>query len=142
VRAALIALAVLVFLAISVLLARWLTTDNAERTKVTRLLEAQARGDVTGMLGELSSCSGPCAEQARANARRLRRAGKLQIVRYESETSHALSARSGPTRVVWKTPDTLTVVQCVAVQRTGNLLGGLDVRLVAIGPSKPRTSGC
>jgi hypothetical protein len=142
VRAALIALAVVAFLAVSALVGRWLTTDNAERTQITRLLEAQARGDVPGMLGELESCSGACAAQARANARRLRRPGDVQIVSYESETSHALSGRSGPTRVVWKTPTTLTVVQCVAVQRTGNVLGGLDVHLQAIGPSKPRTAGC
>jgi hypothetical protein len=142
VRAALIALAVVAFLAVSALVGRWLTTDNAERTQITRLLEAQARGDVPGMLGELESCAGACAAQARANARRLRRPGDVQIVSYESETSHALSGRTGPTRVVWKTPTTLTVVQCVDVQRTGNVLGGLDVHLREIGPSKPRTAGC
>ena len=141
-RAAVIALTVVAFLAISVLVARWLTTDNAERTQVTRLLEAQARGDVTGMLGELESCAGACAEQVRANARRLRRPGKLQIVSYESATSHALTGRSGATRVVWKTPTTLTVVQCVAVRRSGSALSGIDVHLLAIGPSKPRTAGC
>ena len=141
-RALLIAVAVLAFLAVSALLARWLTTDNAERTQVERLLTAQARGDAPGMLRELEGCDAACAAQARANARRLRRGGQVQIVSYESATSHALSAKSGPTRVVWKTPDTLTVVQCVQVQRTGNALGGLDVELLGIGPSKPRTAGC
>jgi hypothetical protein len=142
VRALLIAAAVLVFLAVSALLARWLTTDNAERAQVERLLTAQARGDAPGMLRELDRCDAACAAQARANARRLRRDGSVQIVAYDSGTSHALSAKTGLTRVVWKTPDTLTVVQCVEVRRTGNALRGLDVELLGIGPSRPRTAGC
>ena len=63
-RAVLIALAAVAFLAVSALVARWLTTDNAERAKVTRLLQAQARGDARGMLRELEACRGACAERA------------------------------------------------------------------------------
>src|SRR5436190_13044300 len=141
-RAAAVALGIIAFLAISALLARWLTVDNAERDQVTRLLQAQARGDAPGMLRELDGCTAACAGQVRANARRLRRPGSLQIVLYESSTSHALSSRTGETRVVWKTPDTLTVVQCVRVQRTGNALGGLKVSLLGVSGPRPRTAGC
>ena len=141
-RAALVALAVVAFLAVSALVARWLTTDNAERAKVTRLLQAQARGDARGMLRELEACRGACAERARANARRLRRPGPIQIVAYDSATAHALTTRTGVTRVVWKTPQTLTVVQCVRVRRTGSALRGLTVHLLALSPPIPRTAGC
>jgi hypothetical protein len=137
-----IVLAAVAFLAVSALVARWLTTDNAERDQVTRLLEAQARGDSGAMLDELDACSAACADQVRANARRLRRSGRLQIVAYDSATSHALRARTGPTRVVWKTPQTLTVVQCVRVRRTGSVVGGLSVRLLALSAPRPRTAGC
>ncbi|MEA2183748.1 MAG: hypothetical protein QOF69_2933, partial [Solirubrobacteraceae bacterium] len=44
-RALLIAAAVIAFLAISVMVARWLNTDTVERGAVTELLRAQARGD-------------------------------------------------------------------------------------------------
>ena len=141
-RAVLIALAAVAFLAVSALVARWLTTDNAERAKVTRLLQAQARGDARGMLRELEACRGACAERARANARRLHRGGPVQIVAYESATSHALASRTGLTRVVWKTPDTLTVVQCVRVRRSGSALRGLTVSLLAVSAPIPRTAGC
>jgi len=141
-RAAVIVLAVAAFLAASALVARWLTTDNAERAKVTRLLQAQARGDATGMLRELDACAAACAERARANARRLRRGGPVQIVAYDSATSHALAPRTGVTRVVWKTPDTLTVVQCVRVRRAGSALRGLTVRLLALSAPIRRTAGC
>jgi hypothetical protein len=141
-RIALGLLGVVAFLAVSALLARWLTTDNAERAQVTRLLEAQARGDAPGMLRELDDCGAGCAVQARANARRLRRPGSVQIVAYDSATAHALGSRTGVTRVVWKTPQTLTVVQCVRVRRTGNPLRGLRVRLLALSAPRPRTAGC
>jgi hypothetical protein len=142
VRRAAIALAVVAFLAVSGLLARWLTTENAERDQVTRLLDAQLRGDPRGMLRELDGCPAACAAQVRANARRLRRPGPLEIVAYDSATAHALGSRRGPTRVVWKTPRTLTVVQCVGVRRTGSALGGLTVRLLTLSPPRPRTAAC
>jgi hypothetical protein len=133
---------VLAFLAVAFGLARWLTTDNTERAKVERLLEAQLRGDARGMLRELDGCDAACADQARANARRLRRPGKLLIVLYESETSRALGSQRGPTRVVWKTPESLTVVQCVGVRRSGSPLAGQDIALLTIGAPRPRTAPC
>lgn len=141
-RAAAIALAVVAFLAVSAVIARWLTVDNAERDQVTRLLEAQARGDAPGMLRELDGCAGACARDVAANARRLRRGGRLEIVAFDSATAHALGARTGQTRVVWKTPATLTFVQCVRVRRSGNVLRGLSVDLLALSPPRPRTAGC
>jgi hypothetical protein len=142
VRLAVIAVAVVAFLAASGFVARWLTTDNAERDQVTRLLSAQLRGDPRAMLRELDGCDAACAAQVRADARRLRRPGPLQIVSYESATAHALRSDSGPTRVVWKTPRTLTVVQCVGVRRTGSALRGLTVHLLTLSPSRPRSAGC
>ena len=139
-RALLIVIGLVAFLAVSFGLARWLTTDNTERAKVERLLEAQLRGDAGAMLRELDDCSDACAGQARANARRLRRPGKLLIVLYESETSRALGSKSGATRVVWKTPQTLTVVQCVAVRRKGSALAGQGTALLRIGARRPRTA--
>jgi len=141
-RIALGILGVVVFLAISALLARWLTTDNAERDQVKRLLQAQARGDAGGMLHELGPCDPGCVSQARANARRLRRPGSVQIVSFDSATAHALSSRTGVTRVVWKTPQTLTVVQCVRVQRAGNALKGLTVHLLDVSAPNRRTADC
>src|SRR3954447_5999789 len=49
-RAVLIALAVLAFLGISALIARWLTTESRERGAVQRLLSAPARGGAAGIV--------------------------------------------------------------------------------------------
>jgi hypothetical protein len=137
-----IAAAVLLFVAVSAGVSRWLTADNAERDKVESLLRAQARGDAGGMLHELDRCAGGCAERVSVNAQRLRRPGKLQIARYDSSTSHALGADTGQTRVVWKTPATLTVVQCVTVKRSGNPIAGIDVELLGISGPIGRESAC
>ena len=131
-RALVLALAVLAFLAIAFLLARWLTTEGRERAKVTALLRAQARGDAAGMLARLDGCPADpaCAAQARANAARLRRPGELELLRYDSGTSYALGSATGPSRVVWQVPGRgLPVVQCVLVSREGSLLGGRSVTL-------------
>jgi hypothetical protein len=131
-----------VFLAVSAGVARWLTADNAERDKVTTLLHAQLRGDAAGMLRELDHCAGGCVARVRANAVRLRRPGRLEIASYDSSTSHALGDDTGQTRVVWKTPTTLTVVQCVTVKRTGNPIRGIGIELLGISGAIPRESAC
>jgi hypothetical protein len=141
-RIAVIAVAVFAFLAASTGVARWLTADNAERDRVETLLRAQARGDAGAMLRALDRCGGGCAVRVRANATRLRRPGALEIARYDSSTSHALGADTGQTRVVWKTPTTLTVVQCVTVRRSGNPIRGIDVELLGISAPIGRQSSC
>ena len=136
--------ALVAFLAVSAVLARWLSTEGAERGVVVDLLEAQARGDAAGMLAEIDACGDACAERVRANAARLRQPGgaKVEIVRLESQTSRALGSTTGPTRVVWKTPGRLTVVQCIDVARTGSVLSGMSVTLRGVSVPIRRTADC
>jgi hypothetical protein len=143
-RPVLIAVAVVVFLLVAFGLARWLTTENGERNEVTQLLEDQLRGDADAMLARLEGCAErpACAAAVRDNARRLSGPGKLEIVRYDSGTSYSLGSASGPTRVVWKTPDRLTTVQCVGVEREGNVLSGLSVSLTSLSRPIGREAPC
>ena len=97
----LIAAGVVVFLGVSFLLARYLSTENRERDAVYALLRDQARGDVRGMLSRLDGCDARCRATAAANARRLKRPGTVKILAYSSSTSYALGSASGPTRVAW-----------------------------------------
>jgi hypothetical protein len=109
-----IAIAIVLFLAFSALIARWLQADAAERAKVERLLAARAGADV-------------------------------EIVRYDSATSRALGAETGPTRVVWRLAgraDSLPTVQCVTVRRTGTFLTGPRVRLLALSAPIDRETSC
>jgi hypothetical protein len=133
---------VLVFLVFSALVARWLAADGGERAKVERLLAAQGRGDAAAMATELDRCDAACRRGLDGLARRLARRGRLEIVRYDSKTSHALGAERGPTRVVWQLPGTLPTVQCVTVSRTGSPLTGPRVRLLALSSPIGREAAC
>jgi hypothetical protein len=139
----LIAVGVVAFLAISILLARFLTTENRERDEVYALLRDQARGDAPAMLARLKGCNARCRAAVGADARRLARSGTVKILAYDSSTSYALGGASGPTRVAWTIVDRqLPVVQCVQVQRTGNALTGRGINLLALSVPIDRQGTC
>ena len=68
----LIALGAIVFVAISLGLARYLTAENRERDAVYSLLRDQARGDAQAMLERLSACDARCRANVAYDARRLK----------------------------------------------------------------------
>jgi hypothetical protein len=140
----LIAVAVLVFLAISVVLARWLSTEGVERDKVHTLLQAQARGDAAAMLDQLHGCDdAACRVTVARDARTLRRRGAVKIVSYESGTSYALGSATGKTRVAWTSlQEGLVEVQCVTVRRSGSALAGRSVTLLRISAPIDRQGSC
>jgi len=136
--------AVLLFLAISGLLARFLSTENAERNDLVALLQAQARGDVPAMLKQLSGCRErpKCTAAVQANATKLRRPGQVKILTLTSPTAYTLTGKTGTTRVAWTVIGRLPVVQCVGVKRIGNALTGVAVKLQTIGPQIPGEADC
>jgi hypothetical protein len=127
---------------VSLIVARWLQADNAERAKVERLLNAQGRGDATAMAAEIDGCDAACRQQLERLAARLRGDGEVEIVRYDSKTAHALGAKEGPTRVVWQREGLLPTVQCVAVRRTGDAVTGPGVTLVSLSAPIEREASC
>ena len=140
----LIAVAVVVFLAISAVLARWLSTEGVERDKVEALLQAQARGDAGAMLEQLHGCGDPaCRAIVARDARTLKRRGDVKIVSYESATSYALGSATGNTRVAWTSlQQGLVQVQCVTVRRSGSALAGRSVTLLRISAPIDRQGSC
>jgi hypothetical protein len=143
-RIALIALAVLLFLAISVALARFLSVENVERDDVAALLTAQARGEPEAMLARLGGCreSASCVATVRANAARLRRAGEPKILSLKSATAYSLAGATGRTRLAWTVIGRSPVVQCVDVRRTGNALTGIHIHLLALSAPIPNAADC
>ena len=129
--------AVVLFLLASAIIGRWLSADGAERAKVERLLEAQARGDAAAMAREVERTAG-----LDRLAARLRGPGDVEIVRYDSGTSHATASTTRPTRVVWRRGDALPTVQCVTVQRKGTVLSGPRVTLLALSAPIGREAAC
>jgi len=135
---------VLLFVAVSVLLARFLSTENVERDKEASLLQAQAKGDVQRMLAQLDGCRArpACLATVRANADRLRRPGVVKILSLKSSTAYALTGASGKTRLAWTVIGRLPVVQCVEVRRTGNPISGITVTLRSLSAPIPNEADC
>ncbi len=136
----------MLFLAISALLARFLTPDNLEREKDAALIQAEARGDAASMIKQLSGCSTnpACVAQQHQNASnpRLRRAGAVKILSLTSATANAPNGATGKTRLAWTVIGQLPVVQCVQVRRTGNALTGVSVRLLSLSAPIPNEADC
>ena len=131
-------------MAISLLLARWLTTENRERNAIHDLLVAQAAGDAPAMLDQLEDCDAGCRSTVEDNARELKRPGNPKILLLQSTTAYALGGATGLTRVAWSTvkDDSLPVVQCVEVHRGGNALTGRTVTLRSISAPIGNEASC
>ncbi len=142
----LLGVGVILVLVLSAVLARFLTAENVERNDDETLIEAQARGDVSGMLDQLHGCrqSPSCVATVKANASnpRLRRSGEVKILQLESPTAYSLFGATGKTRLAWTVIGTLPVVQCVDVRRTGNLLSGIHVQLVGLSAPIANEGSC
>jgi hypothetical protein len=132
---ALIALGLVLFLAISGLLARFFATENVERDDILAVLRAEVVGNERGMLSRLSGCLAKpeCVAAVKADAASLHRNGSVKILDLTSATDHSLTGATGPTRVAWTVIGHLPTVQCVTVKRTGNFLTGISVALLSIG---------
>lgn len=149
-RRILIAAGVVVFVVISLFVGRWLHTDTVERDEVEQLLAEQSRGDLDAMLERVDCPDAACTEQLRRNARLFQGPpAEVDIARYDSKTSHALTSQTDTTRVVWliegrEAPGARgeTVVQCFTVQRDGNVLSGASVTLLRVSAPIGRESSC
>jgi len=144
-KLALIALAVLVFLAVSAGLARILSANNAERGAIATLLDAQARGDGAAMARMIEGCpsGSACAARQQANAARLRRSGDVKIALLTPSSRFVLGDERGVTRVAWSIIGSgQTHVQCVGVHRTGNVISGLGVELTGLSAPIANDADC
>jgi hypothetical protein len=145
-RPLLIAVALVVVAVVGLFLARYLTTENRERSAIVTLLEAQTQGDAEKMLDALDDdcrADAGCRAAVEKDAEKLKRAGKPKIISLKSDTAYAFGAATGTTRVAWTVVDGgLPVVQCVEVHRGGSALTGRTVTLLRISEPIGNESSC
>jgi hypothetical protein len=139
-----IAAAIVVFLIISALLARAFSANSAEQAAITTLITAEARGDVNGVLNGLLNCrtSPACRQLAAGNATALKHPGAVSIAQLTPSTSFSLVGEEGTARVAWIVGGSRPITQCVRVRRTGNVLSGLRVELLAVTPRLSTDADC
>lgn len=131
---ALVALGVVLFVAISVGLARVFGANGAEQSAITSLVKDEASGNQQAMLARLQGCaqSTGCRTRVAHNAVSLRRPGAVTIIQLQPSTSFSLAGMVGTARVAWRAGSSLPIVQCVRVARSGDVFGGLKVHLLEI----------
>jgi hypothetical protein len=144
-RLILIVVAVLAFLFVTLLVTQVLSAQSGERAAVVDLLRAEARGDAGALVRGIDGCGDRpgCVAAARRHATRLRRAGKVDVIRFDQPSRYALSSRTATVRVVWRAgEEELPVVQCARVRREGSLVGGFDVTVLTLGDPIDRQAAC
>jgi hypothetical protein len=139
-----IAAAVVVFLVISALLARAFSANSAEQSAITALVTAEARGEPSAVMDDLLDCraSESCRQRASTNAARLKHPGAVSIAELTPSTSFSLAGEEGTARVAWIVGGSRPITQCVRVRRTGNVLSGLRVELLAVTPRLATDADC
>jgi hypothetical protein len=139
-----IVVGVLLFLAISALLARVFSVDGAERSAITSLVQIEAKGNAHGVIDRLDGCAQDAACQARAvaDAAVLKHPGSISILQLEPSAGFSLTSTLGTARVAWNVGGSLPIVQCVRVRRAGTVLSGLRVELLSISPKLAGDATC
>lgn len=143
-RYALAGLAVLAFLLASGALARVLAAAGAERAAVVSVVEAQAAGDPDHVASLVAGCRADpaCRRRIERDLRRLRSSGEATVLRIDGPSRLASGARTGTARVAWRPGNRLPIVQCVQVRRSGSLVAGFQVQVVAVSEPRPPQAGC
>jgi hypothetical protein len=141
---ALIALGVVVFLAVSALLARVFSVDGAERGAITTLVRAEARGDAGLMRARINGCavSLACRDRVAQDIAALKRPGAVSIIQIQPSAGFSLTHTLGTARVAWSVGSSLPIVQCVRVRRAGDAISGLSVQLLAISARLKSDADC
>jgi hypothetical protein len=126
--------AIVVFLVISALLARVFSANSAEQAAITSLVTDEAHGDANAVVGDILGCrtSLSCRQRATSNATYLKRPGAISIAQLTPSTNFSLTGEEGTARVAWIVGASKPITQCVRVRRTGNVLTGLHIELLAV----------
>jgi hypothetical protein len=140
----LVALGVVLFVAISIGLARVFGANGAEQSAITSLVKAEAAGDQQTMLTLIHGCSDSagCRTRVAENAVSLKRPGAVTVIQLQPSTSFSLGGMLGTARVAWRAGSSLPIVQCVRVRRAGDVIGGLTVQLLEISVRIKSDSSC
>jgi hypothetical protein len=134
IRLAAVTLVVLLFFAISALLARIFSAEGAERSAITALIQAEARGDAQAMLAQMHGCASDAGCRARvvADAAALKLPGSVSILQIQPSTGFSLTGTLGYARVAWNAGNSHPIVQCVRVRHAGNAVSGITIQLLSI----------
>jgi hypothetical protein len=129
-----IGLAVVLFVVISVLVARAVGVGDAQTAAITDLVKAEARGDTSRVIALTENCrqNAGCRTRAAALTATLRRPGTVSILQVSPSANVAVAGSVGTARVAWTVGGSLPRVQCVRVRNAGSVLSGFTIELLRV----------
>jgi hypothetical protein len=139
-----IALAVILFVVISAMLARAFNVGDAENAAITSLVQAEARGDTSEVISLITGCraSAACRARAIANTAALRHPGKVGIAEINPSSTFSITSTQGTARVAWVAGSSLPRVQCLRVRHAGSVVEGFTVQLLTVSRRIPSDADC
>jgi hypothetical protein len=143
-RIGLIVLAVIVFVAITIVVGRFLGAATAERNEATEVIKLQAQGKANQVVDRIEGCRAnpACVGRTTAQVQRLHTPGRVTIVRVDDAAGLGLGSSTDTARIVWKAGTRLPTVQCVRVRRSGNPISGYNVDVLALSATIGREDSC
>jgi hypothetical protein len=140
----LVGLGVVVFVAISALLARAFSVGGAEDTTITDLVRDEASGRAAQIEATISGCRTDPACRARVaeNVAGLRRPGGVQILQITPSAGFSLGATEGTARVAWLVGSSKPIVQCLRVRHNGDVLQGFRIEVLRLSPRIRSDADC
>jgi hypothetical protein len=129
-----IGVAVVIFLAISALLARAFNVGDAEDAAITNLVRAEARGDTAAVTSLITGCRSNAACRARAASltATLHASGAISIAEINPSSTFSVLGTEGTARVAWVVGSSLPRVQCLRVRHAGSVLSGFTIQLLVV----------
>ncbi|MCX6388558.1 MAG: hypothetical protein NTX07_07500 [Solirubrobacterales bacterium] len=145
VRIALIVALGAVFIVVSLGVGRVLGARGAERVLVEQVIRDQASGNVQGIARELPNCG--LGTKCHANVVKLlaKVSGPglpLEILQITQAAGVSPGGSTGVARIAWHIGSRLPVVECLVIQKTGNVVSGFGVHLIKLSNPIAREGAC
>ena len=139
-----IALAVVVFVAISVLVARAVGVGDAQNAAITALVKDEAHGNTAGVEALIEGCARQPACRARAESltASLRQPGTVSVDQLSPSTNFSVTGSTGIARVAWSVGTSLPRTQCVRVRNAGSVLSGFTIELLRVSVRLASDASC
>jgi len=136
---------VLLFVGASLALGRVLSARGAERTVLETLITDEANGRSQAVAAAVSGCAGDghCVARIKALLAKVSQPGaRIEVLQITQGTDVSPAGSTGVARIAWTAGAHLPVVQCIVTERSGNVVSGFAVGIVAISKPIDRTGAC
>ncbi len=140
-----ISVGVVAFIGASLGVGRLLVARGAEQTMLMDLITDQNAGRSDRVVAAISGCSesAKCVSAVAALVKQVKDPGaSLKVLQIVQGTKLSSGPSTGVSRIAWRSNGRLPVVQCVPTRRTGSVISGFRVEVLAVSKPIAREGSC